>query len=148
VRKHLETYKPAAPAHVHLLLAAIMWSAVGAGLLLFGVRWAGAGHLPAQWLLVGLAGVVGALKARYVLRRTALRMIQRIGERGDGRCIGGFLSVRSWLLVVVMTTMGRLVRGSDLPRAVVGLIYVTIGAALLLASGYVWQARRRHRAQS
>ena len=55
-----EAYKPAAPARLHLLLAAGMWTGVGALLLVFGVRWV----LPAEsryvplWL--GLAVAAGS----------------------------------------------------------------------------------------
>ncbi|MFH1748467.1 MAG: hypothetical protein ABIG44_15645 [Planctomycetota bacterium] len=140
----LETYKPAARARVHLLLGALMWSVVGSALLAFGVYWVISGDRLLVWALLPVAIVAGWLKARFVLARTAARMIKRIRERGDGRCLGGFLSWRSWLFVAVMVTAGRLLRGGLLSRDVVGLIYTTIGAALLLAGRRIWQAWRGH----
>lgn len=135
-----EAYKPAAPARLHLLLAAGMWTGVGALLLVFGVRWV----LPAEsryvplWLGLAVAG--GCIKARFVLRRSAQRIIARIKSRGDGRCIGGFLSWRTWLLVALMVIGGRVLRRGLLPEAVVGLIYVLVGTALLLAAAQLWNA--------
>ena len=47
----------------------------------------------APWL-IGLALVLGAVKARFILDRVARKIVDRIQERGDGRCLGGFLSLR------------------------------------------------------
>ena len=75
-----------------------------------------------------------------MLRRSAQRIIARIKSRGDGRCIGGFLSWRTWLLVALMVIGGRVLRRGLLPEAVVGLIYVLVGTALLLAAAQLWNA--------
>jgi hypothetical protein len=136
----LNAYKPAASARVHLLLAALMWTVVGALLLFFGVRWVLASQTAhAAWLLAA-AALAGVLKGELVLRRAARRMIERIRARGDGRCVGGFLSWRTWAFVAVMAAAGRLLRGSAVPRIVVGVIYAAVGTALLLSVRRLWHA--------
>jgi hypothetical protein len=45
-----------------------------------------------------------------------------------------------------MAAAGYLLRHGLLPRTVVGLVYVAVGAALLLASRRLWQAWHRHHA--
>ena len=94
--------------------------------------------------LLGLAIVAGALKAHFVLKRTAGRMIERIRVRGDGRCLGGFVSLPTWGFVILMMGLGYLLRHGLLPHTVVGVIYVAVGAALLLASRRIWSAWQRH----
>lgn len=143
----LTTYKPAASARMHLLLAAMMWTVVGAALLCFGVRWTLAGQIPYVWLFLAAAVMAGLLKSRFVLERTASRMIERIRTRGDGRCLGGFLSLRSWGFVALMIGAGCLLRTWMLPRTIVGLIYAAVGTALLLAARRLWQAWYRHNAE-
>jgi hypothetical protein len=101
-------------------------------------------HTPYFWLLVAAAVALGLIKARFVLDRTAIRMIERIRARGDGRCIGGFQSLRSWVFVLLMVAAGRLLRGSPLPRIVAGLLYLAVGTALLLATRRLWHAWRTH----
>jgi hypothetical protein len=135
-----EAYKPAAPARLHLLLAAGMWTVVGALLLFFGTRWllAGTRSHALLWLALGIVG--GGLKGHFALKRSARSMIARIRKRGDGRCIGGFLSWRSWLLVALMATAGRVLRGGLLPEGIVGFIYALVGTALLLATGQLWNS--------
>ncbi len=144
----VERYKPAAAVRAHLLLAGLMWTVVGAVLVGFGGRWLW--QLPtsaAPWL-VALAVVIGAFKARFVLDRAARTIVDRIQERGDGRCLGGFLSVRSWALVAAMAACGRFLRGSHVARGLLGVLYVAVGTALLLSSRVAWQAWRQSRRAS
>ncbi len=136
----LHRLKPAAPARVHLLLAALLWTTVGAGLLIVGARWALAAGLWYMPLLLLVAAAAGAAKAEFVLARTARRAIDRIRTRGDGRCIGGFLSWRTWAFVVLMMGLGYSLRHGLLRHEVVGVIYVWVGTALLLASRRFWGA--------
>ena len=142
----LEAYKPAAKARTHLLLAALLWSAVGTGLLIVGYRWVVGGSLPYSGPLLGAAVVAGLLKAHFALRRAAARTTARIESRGDGRCIGGFLSLPTWGFVLLMMLLGYWLRHGLLPRAIVGLIYVAVGVALASASRQLWRAWYRHRA--
>ena len=90
---------------------------------------------------------IGAVKSRLVLDRAARKIIERIRVRGDGRCLGGFLSLRTWALVVVMMVAGRLLRGT-VARSIVGPLYLAVGTALVLSSRLSWRAWRRERRDS
>ncbi|HEY5997679.1 MAG TPA: hypothetical protein VI078_00060 [bacterium] len=139
----LERWKPRAAGRTQLLLAAGLWSVVGAGLLIVGVRWTLRAFGPGWGApAAALAAAAGLLKGRFVLDRAAARIADRIESRGDGRCAGGFLSVRSWLLVALMSGAGRLLRGGLVPLKVVGPLYAAIGAGLLFSSRIAWARRR------
>ncbi len=140
----LNTLKPAAPARWHLLLAALTWTVVGTLLAFFGTRWMLGGSPWTKTVLMAAAAAVGILKARFVLDRAADRIVMRIRERGDGRCIGGFLSLRTWGLVIIMAVAGRWLRGGLLPHAVVGFVYLAVGVSLLLAGRRLWLGWFRH----
>ena len=144
----VERYKPAAAVRAHLLLAGLMWAVVGLTLIGFGGRWLWQLPTPAAPWLAALALVIGAFKARFVLDRAARRIVDRIRERGDGRCLGGFLSLRSWALVAAMAAGGRLLRGSHLGRGLLGVLYIAVGTALLLSSRVAWRAWRAAHDQS
>ncbi len=136
----LARFKPAARARTQLLLAALLWSLVGAGLATTGGRWVlGAG---AWWpAALGAAGVaLGLAKGRLALEAAARRIAKRIARRGDGTCLGGFLSWKTWLLILTMMGLGATLRHSDLPRAVLGVAYVAIGVGLLWGSRLLWTA--------
>ncbi len=136
----LHTLKPAAPVRWHLWLAAAMWTVVGALLLSFGSRWVIQADLAGKAVWLALVLAAGVVKARLVLNRAAGRIADRIRARGDGRCIGGFLSVKSYLLVGLMAGGGRLLRGRVLPQEIVGLVYVGVGAALVVGALTLWRA--------
>ena len=138
MRERWSACKPAASAQVHLLLAAVLWTSVGSALVFFGVRWTWAADMSHVGLAIAAAGALGVLKSRLVLLHTAKKTIRRICSRGDGRCLGGFLSWRSWLLVLLMAVCGRLLRGGGIPIQIVAFVYVAVGVALLVTSLTLW----------
>ena len=142
VRDALDRLKPRASVRLQLGLAAGLWTVVGSALLVAGARWTlrGAG-LRLGSALLALGVIVGLLKGRFVLDRSARRIAGRIAERGDGRCVGGFLSWRTWLLVAAMAAGGRLLRGGILPFEAVGTLYVAVGTGLLFSSRIAWSRR-------
>jgi len=137
-----ERYKPAASRRTQLLAAALLWTAVGVGLATYGgVRTLrGAGGLGV--ILFPAAIVAGAAKGRWVLARSARRNLQRILERGEGRCLFGFLSLRSWALVAFMVLLGRTLRHHAATAPIVGPVYLAVGVALLVGSLEIWRAHR------
>jgi hypothetical protein len=142
-RATLDRWKPRAAGRTQLLLAGALWSVVGALLLGFGARWTLEAFGPGPGTLaVSLGIAAGLLKARFVLDRAAARITERIVARGDGRCAGGFLSWRSWLLVAAMAGAGRFLRSGLLSHAVVGPLYAAIGVALLFSSRTAWKRWR------
>jgi len=137
-RSLAQRWKPAARARTQVLLAALVWTGVGIGLLAAGVRWSL--MAPALWpvAILAVALPVGLLKGRFALRRAAGKIAARIARRGDGTCLGGFLSWKTWLFVLAMMGMGAALRRSDLPRAILGMVYTAVGVALLWGSRVFW----------
>jgi hypothetical protein len=125
----------------HLMLAWMMWLVVGSAMVVSGARWLWAvTPVLAPWIAAAGA-VVGAVKSRLVLDSAARRVIERIRVRGDGRCLGGFLSLSTWGLVALMVIGGRLLRGT-LERGIVGPLYIAVGCALCLSARLTWRAWR------
>jgi hypothetical protein len=133
--KNLARFKPGVSQRIHLLLAAVMWTAIGMLLMIRGTFWLmDSGKL---WFLVP-ALVLGCLKSILLLDKTARKSVDRILRLADGTCIGAVFSIKSWGLVVLMMAMGYFLRQSMLPRSLLGLLYVTIGWALLMSSRHAW----------
>ena len=136
-----ENHKPAAAVHTQLMLAWMMWAAVGSALVGFGAWWLWAATpVVAPWVAAG-AVTAGVVKSLLVLDRAARKVVDRIRARGDGRCLGGFLSLRTWGLVVLMMAAGRLLRGT-VAHGIVGPLYIAVGTALCLSSRLSWRAWR------
>ncbi len=140
----LTKLKPGVSRQVRLFLAAAAWTAVGLGLMIAGTRWTLWSDSSLHPVLLVAAAAVGLTKAFIILKHTANRVIGRIQASGDDRCIGGFFSWRTWILVAIMIAAGTLLRRSHVSRGVVGLVDVAIGIALLAASTLPWRAWYRN----
>ncbi|PLX38930.1 MAG: hypothetical protein C0608_11660 [Deltaproteobacteria bacterium] len=136
----LRSLKPAGSASVQLFLAALLWSSIGTFLLYRGAR-AALSLTPAMMVLViAVALAIGLFKGYRVMRPVSTRSITRIIERGDGTCIGGFLSWKSWLFVLGMSLMGKWLRSASLPPWLTGVLLGGVGLALLVGSLFFWRA--------
>ncbi len=139
-RQFLESYKPKARVLTHLLVAALVWSLVGLMLIVRGSIYA---VRPYGW--IGLlyclpALILGLAKAKWILDKTAHKIINRIESRGDHKCIGGFISIKNYFLIMAMVFLGITLRTSGwFPPWVVSTVYVAIGAGLMFSSRLMWE---------
>ena len=130
-----------------LLLAALVWTLPGVGLLTVGTIWSIQYGRPLTLILLPLALAGGLAKAFFALRRATRRIVDRIRARGDRQPLIDFLPWHLWLLIALMILMGRLLRTYVLPPDVAGLVYVAVGVALLLSSRTLWAGWRHGRHQ-
>jgi hypothetical protein len=131
--------KPGASCKTHLFAGAVVWSAVGIML-----AWRGGWHLlridDFSWWWLFVACLVGTFKGQMVFVRSASRSVERILSRGDGKCLGGFISLKNWGLIVAMILLGKLLRATPLHRGIVWSVYVAVGFALVVSSRVFWKA--------
>jgi hypothetical protein len=132
----------------HLLLAASIWTLVGAGLLTMGsVFWF---HLPylgfldRQHLLGGAIALgVGLIKGRLILDRTANRVIERIDtltEPNPFKSVFQMFGAKTLALILAMMGIGIVLRVVGVSFEVRGLIYLAVGCALLWSCRRYWAA--------
>ncbi len=135
-------FKPAASKTTHLLVAGTVWGIVGLLLVSRGLLWLNATNT--LWLLLP-AMMIGCFKAFYMLEPSAQKNIRRILDGDNKRCLGGVYSWKTWLLVLLMMAMGRILRSSNLPREFLGVLYISIGWGLFFSSRKCWQAWNQER---
>ncbi|MBW1670067.1 MAG: hypothetical protein JRJ43_05880 [Deltaproteobacteria bacterium] len=134
----LEAHKPVAPVRAHVFLVALMWTVVGLFLFVRGAvnMMSLPGSVSPWWLVV--AAFIGVLKGRLIFDKTAKRVVSRtLGREGD-RCLGGFLSLKSWGMILFMVFLGMSLRVSPLPGVLVWGVYVAVGAGLFFSSRLFW----------
>jgi putative flippase GtrA len=137
----LETYKPTASIRTQLWLAGAMWSTVGMVLLAVGTYWLLTKSDNVQWLLmIIIAACLGIGKSFLILDRVVNRIVRRIQLREEGRCLGGFLSLKVWIMVAGMMLLGRFLRSTSIHPSILGAIYAAVGVGLLMSSRIVWRA--------
>ncbi len=141
----LETYKPTASSRLQLWLAGAMWTAVGMALTLVGGHCLLATDGYKILILTAVAVCLGIGKSFLVLERAAHSFVSRIQLRGEGKCVGGFLSVKGWAMVGGMVLLGRLLRSVDIPRPILGLVYAGVGLGMVISSRTFWRAWLRSR---
>jgi hypothetical protein len=126
--------------HAQLLMAELIWSLVGGGLLTLGLYWILHHFGPRGIEFAAPALAVGVAKSLLVLDGVARKALVRIEARGERSFAFGFFSGRSWLLIAGMMLLGQTLRLSPIPRFDLGIVYVAVGSALLVSSRVLWRA--------
>jgi hypothetical protein len=136
---------PEAKRWILVLLAGIVWSGVGAALVIMALVWLYA--IPQNPLIpVGIGIVAGAAIHGFGFSRLAMVNLERIRSQSPGKekvCIFAFQNWRSYIMIAVMMAMGYGLRHSPVPKVYLISIYMAIGLALILSSFRYYRAIRR-----
>ena len=136
----LHRFKPSVDRYWLFLCAGGLWSLVGVALCELANTWLAALEWPAN-LRGALAGLTaGLLLYRFGFSRLVRNNIERINRQPERVCLFAFQTWSSYLLILVMMSLGVLLRHSSLPRILLATLYLGMGTALTLASsGYYEQ---------
>jgi len=127
-------YKPAVKRQYLILISGLMWVAIGILLNTLAVNWLSELHSNSTWLYI-VAGVISALIIHHFgFLKIVDKNLGRIKSLDPKTCVFAFMSWRSYLLVIIMITMGLVLRQSQIPRYLLSVLYIGIGLALLLSS--------------
>lgn len=128
-----EKIKPAVPKKLLLVLAGVMWCGVGIMLTAMAVHW--------LYIFPGnpwFFAIPGFLAAMIIHHFGFLKIVDKnLGriERLPGKpCVFSFISWKSYLIIIIMVSMGILLRHSPLPKQYLSILYLGIGLALFLSS--------------
>ncbi len=143
----------------HLKVAFLMWGLVGTGLLIsgaiflfgnrslsvFGEGRPGPGFTEAIGLAIALT--IGFIKGNLVLKKLARKYIARIKTLPEKSPVYMTFSPKSWVMVVGMMLLGKIVRSVGAPHLVIGVIYLAVGFALVLGA-QAYRVPRRTQAET
>jgi hypothetical protein len=116
------------------LLAGLLWFGTGIMLSVMGIKWI-LFSPDENVLYFGLAGLASSLLIHFFgFSRIVNKNLRRINNIEDKYCLFGFMSWKSYLIIILMMTMGITLRHSSLPREWLSVIYLGIGTALVLSS--------------
>jgi hypothetical protein len=126
--------KPTASISWLIAAAGFTWSAVGILMLRLACGWLGALVLR-RAVLSGISGMTGAVIAyHFVFSGIAQKNLGRISLFPGKACFFAFQAWKSYFVIVIMITLGGILRHSAIPREYLAALYLTIGGALLLSS--------------
>jgi hypothetical protein len=130
---NIRKFTPSVDKRVLVLLAGLMWCGVGVMLVRFAIVWLS----PLGFRGGGLYYAAGFLAAmpihHFGFLRIADKNLNRLMPLTDKRCIFSFMTWRSYLIVLVMVSMGIGLRHSSIPKQYLSILYNGIGLALFLS---------------
>jgi len=128
----LTKYNPAVKKEYLLLPAGFMWMGVGIMLCVMAFRWLMSSLQPLPFSVAGITTGIAVYRFGFV--KIAQKNIDRIEALPGLRCFFSFMTFRSYLMVIVMMTLGISLRHSSIPREWLSVIYNGIGIGLALSS--------------
>lgn len=132
LRTVIKKYNPAVKKEYLLLPAGFVWLGVGIMLCTLAFRWLQSADHPVVFAASGISA--GILISLFGFGKIARENIERIEALPGERCFFSFMTLKSYLLVLVMMSFGIALRHSALPKSFLSVIYIGIGFALAISS--------------
>jgi hypothetical protein len=129
----IQKFNPAVDKKILVLLAGLMWCGVGVMLISFAVTWLsiyeGSGRV-----IFYISGFLAAMPIHHFgFLKIADKNLGRLLPITEKKCLFSFMTWRSYLIVLVMVSMGIALRHSAIPKQYLSVLYNGIGLALFLS---------------
>jgi hypothetical protein len=129
----ISRFNPAVDKKYLILLAGAMWCGVGVMLICFAVSWMSHYNGKEQGIFF-IAGFVAAMPIHHFgFLKLADKNINRLMPLTEKKCLFSFISWKSYLIIVVMMSMGIALRHSSIPKNYLSILYTGIGLGLFLS---------------
>jgi hypothetical protein len=130
----IERYKPAVDKRLLLVFSGIMWISVGIMLITIANKWLHIYIGNYKFVYAGL-GIAGALIIHHFgFLKVVDKNLGRLSRMEGKPCAFSFMSWKSYLIVLVMVSIGIGLRHSPIPKQYLSILYIGIGLALILSS--------------
>lgn len=116
-----------------VLLAGLMWCGVGIMLMSYAVTWLMVFRGPGSWIFY-ICGFIAAMPIHHFgFLKIADKNLKRLLPLTEKKCVFSFMTWRSYLIVLIMVSLGIALRHSDIPKQYLSILYIGIGLALFLS---------------
>ena len=130
---NIRRFTPSVDKRVLVLLAGLMWCGVGVMLVRFAVTWLSPLGMSGAGIYYA-AGFLAAMPIHHFgFLKIADKNLNRLLPLTEKRCLFSFMTWRSYIIVLVMVSMGIMLRHSALPKPYLSILYSGIGLALFLS---------------
>ena len=124
---------PRVDKKILILTTGIMWCGVGVMLVSFAATWLSR-YEGKGVLLYYAAGFLAAMPIHHFgFLKLADKNLSRLLPLKEKRCLFSFITWKSYLIIVVMMTMGITMRHSSIPKQYLSILYNGIGLGLFLS---------------
>ena len=129
----IKKFTPSVDKRILVLVAGLMWCGVGLMLIRFAVSWLTLYNGREQ----GLVYTIGFLAAmpihHFGFLKIADKNLNRLLPLTEKKCVFSFMTWKSYIIVLIMVSMGIALRHSSIPKRYLSILYSGIGLALFLS---------------
>jgi hypothetical protein len=129
----MRKFTPLVDKRILVLLSGLMWCGVGVMLIIFAVSWLSPYNGKEQ-LFFYLAGFLAAMSIHHFgFLKIADKNLNRLLPLTEKKCLFSFMTWKSYIIVLIMVSMGIALRHSSIPKRYLSILYNGIGLALFLS---------------
>ena len=129
----IDRLNPRVDKKILILIAGIMWCGVGVMLISFAVTWLSR-YNGNGILIYYAAGFIAAMPIHHFgFLKLADKNISRMIPLKEKKCLFSFITWKSYLIIVIMMTIGITMRHSSVPKQYLSILYNGIGLGLFLS---------------
>jgi len=131
--RFIDRFNPRVDKKILILIAGILWCGVGVMLISFAETWLtrdeGKGII-----IYYAAGFLAAIPIHlFGFLKLADKNLARLLPLKEKRCLFSFITWKSYLVILIMMTMGITMRHSSIPKQYLSVLYNGIGLGLFLS---------------
>ena len=129
----LKKFTPSVDKSILVLLAGLMWCGVGILLVSYAVRWLSVCNGREKFIFYS-AGFLAAMPIHHFgFLKIADKNLNRILPITGKKSLLSFMTWKSYIIVIIMVSMGIVLRHSSIPKPYLSILYNGIGLALFLS---------------
>ena len=133
MKEVVQKLNPAVDKKILVLLAGLMWCGVGVMLITFALSWLAVYDGAGKWIFY-LCGFLAAMPIHHFgFLRLADKNLNRLLPVTERKCVFSFMTWRSYIIVLVMVSLGITLRHSAVPKQYLSILYNGIGLGLFLS---------------
>jgi hypothetical protein len=129
----IKKFTPSVDKRILVLLAGTMWCGVGIMLIRFAVTWLSSPGISGTGIYYAAGFLIAMPIHHFGFLKIADKNLNRLLPLTEKKCLFSFMTWKSYLIVLIMVSMGIALRHSALPKRYLSILYNGIGLALFLS---------------
>jgi hypothetical protein len=124
---------PLVDKKILILLAALMWCGVGVMLIRYSVSWLSSCSSGEQFFFYSVGFLAAMPIHHFGFLKIADKNLNRLLPLTEKKSLFSFMTWRSYIIVLIMISVGITLRHSSMPKRYLSILYNGIGLALFLS---------------
>ena len=139
----LEKYKPSVNRKILPVIAGAVWVLVGSMLITYSYDWLINYEGRYVWIFVVAGIIIAVFIHLFGFSKIVQKNIDRISDMSGKRCVFSFITWNSYVLIIIMVSLGLALRHSPIPKEYLSIVYTAIGTALILSGMKYFKSEKK-----